>query len=73
MELTVPMGDHSYNPGKNVLAVDQIVREVLTGYCRDLPAEVVERVIAMHKKYGELAAMEAAVIAVKTREIVKQF
>ncbi len=58
---------------KKMITTDQIIQEVLTGYCRDLPCEVVERVIAIYRRYGELAAMEAAVIAVKTHEIAKHF
>lgn len=37
---------------------------VLQGYCRDLPMEVVSKIIEINRHYGSWAAMEAAIAMV---------
>ena len=37
---------------------------VLQGYCRDLPMEMVTRILEINRRYGSWAAMQAAIAVV---------
>lgn len=40
---------------------ESVAATVLRGYCRDLPMDVVSKIIEINQRYGSWAAMEAAI------------
>ena len=46
-------------------AQEQIVVQVLRGYCGNIPAAVVDQIIAIYHRYGLWPALEAALAVVK--------